>query len=253
LSVASISSNQIYSISIVNNLTISTTSSGQSFNLTLTGTLTMLSSIKPQYITITFYRNNTRYMYSNIYLYPTPGTISAINIIATPNTAGSYATYNITFTPSNPINQTGGIIIIFPTAINISSGSGTVIGTSSSINTSPTMLFSGSTNYLTISNIFNSRFMTGSITLNLTGIINPLTTIPTSNFNFSTYDNITDLSTLIDTDFGTNFVSSSNTIPGTLSLSPTTLTVNDIVNYIISYTNGVALSASSVISVIVPS
>jgi len=126
--------------------------------------------------------------FSTVYT-PTLKALTATVASSSMVTYASGSTYTFSITPQTTIPIDGSIKIVFPSEVTVTSLSActvTIAGTTSS----PTCTLSADTTYVVITGAFTADYLTTTtaFTVALTGFRNPRTTVATSTFAVTTYD-----------------------------------------------------------------
>jgi len=127
------------------------------------------------------------------------GTLTVNSITAADTTAGYSTSYSFSITTSNSVANTGGIAITFPSTFTLSSTC-SITAKSSNINAASPTCTADTTNLkITLSSLWTSTLAAGStVTFTISGITNPGNAKPTTAFTFSTLQDTTSSSSIID-------------------------------------------------------
>lgn len=134
--------------------------------------------------------------YATLQANPSNLTFTVIPLVSTIN---QNTTYQFTITITDAITSNGMLLITFPNTITLGFTSNSCASSTGTLmNPTPNCTKSGNSLYLSNLNSTTNNFTSTIFKINITGIINPPSTQPTSNFNVSSYYT-NDINTLVST------------------------------------------------------
>jgi hypothetical protein len=189
-------SNQFVIANVTNGVTYPNTSNSDTFTANTSiienGGLTIKSSVnsgvKTVYLQV--FRSKNSYAKGTATITISPNSLMSVTITPLSYTVSALTTYSFAITVRNPLSTGGGVQIILPTDLTLSSGSCTATITSTyggaiSSNNTCVVSSNSSGSVILVTNIFSATFPTNtSFTVSIPNILNPISVKQTGSFSF---------------------------------------------------------------------